>query len=80
MKELFPAKDMKMISPRLKWMSRNGIVVTHLPKNGVGYRWTAEVKSPTSRQRGHIGAGPTAEEACRDLGVKISLPLWNEVP
>jgi hypothetical protein len=72
--ELFPAKAVTMLSPRLKWMKAHGVVTKKRHFVPAVETWIADLISAPWP----VGYGPTEEEACRDLGVKAGLRLWNE--
>lgn len=74
--ELFPAKAVRQLSPRLRWCRTHGVVTDRKPGSSPATQWRAW----STKKRAHrIGYGPTEEEACRDFGVKTNLALWNEL-
>jgi hypothetical protein len=74
MKELFRAKDMKMISPRLKWQREHRLKTEYSRKRPTDFAWKAYNDESFA-----CGIGTTEEEALRDWGVKTANRLWNEV-
>lgn len=72
--ELFPSESIASRSPRLIWCEQHGITTREMPRNSAEFRWQAE-----RRHVWAIGVGPTEEDACRDLGVKAGIRLWNEI-
>ena len=74
--ELFPAKAVRQLSPRLKWCQAYGVITDRQPKSPPSEQWRAcSIHARIDR----VGMGWTEEEACRDFGVKNKLALWNEV-
>lgn len=74
--ELFPAKAVRQLSPRLKWVKEHDVRTLHRKVHDGSKRWFAWVDGVGPGQ----GEGETEEEACRDLGVKAGIKLWNELP
>jgi len=74
--ELFPAKAVRQLSPRLRWCEKHGVVTQRKYPSMPEIQWRAW--NP-SKPKNWIGVGPTEEEACQDLGVKLGIKLWNEV-
>jgi hypothetical protein len=79
-KELFPVSQTKMLSPRLKWMATHGVESSPVKTSVPAEKWCAYLAGKRTKTKSVFGTGPTEEEACRDLGVKLGIRLWNEVP
>lgn len=73
MSELFPAKDVAMLSPRLQWCKAHGVLMTKRKGVTAEELWSAHVIGSFLQ-----GVGPTKEDACRDLAVKLNIKLWFE--
>lgn len=74
--ELFPVKQVRMLSPRLAWCKRHAVVTQRHPRAPADEQWSAY---STKLRVQRIGRGATEEEACRDFGAKSNVRLWNEI-
>jgi hypothetical protein len=71
--ELFPAKAVTMLSPRLQWCKDHAVVTTKRKGVAAEHLWSAHVERSLIQ-----GVGPNEEDACRDLAVKLNIKLWFE--
>lgn len=72
MNELFQIPETK--SPRLLWIEKHGVWtsrVKHIDAPNQSEAWKAEAA-------GHVGVGPTEDDAIVDLAKRMKLKLWNE--
>lgn len=73
MQELFANADMESLSPRLKWVQKNNLVILRAPK------WSAQ-DAYCVRQTNtcNITFGDTVNDALYAMAILINKPLWNE--